>query len=101
MESLYKQRKARTRRIKRNGRQIHKKEKHAHREREKKKKKRYTGRDGEQQAKEEYTALSGDFINPLSSLNLSLFFIFKSEFLFGKTNKVGFHEEFLTPCMKF
>ena len=25
--------------------------------------------------------------------------ILKSEFLFGKTNRVGFHE-FLTPCMK-
>ena len=71
-----------------------------HTEKKKKKRKKDTGKDREQQAKEEHTTLSGDFISPLSSLNLSLFLFFKYEFLFGKTNKVRFHEELLTPCMK-
>ena len=37
------------------------------------------------------------FVNGISSFSLSL----KSKFLFGKANRVGFHEEFLTLYMKF
>ena len=40
------------------------------------------------------------FYRFISSLNLSISLFFKSEFLFGKTNRVRFHEEFLTPCIK-
>ena len=40
------------------------------------------------------------FYRFISSLNLSISLFFKSEFLFGKTNRVRFHEKFLTPWIK-
>ena len=40
------------------------------------------------------------FYQSLSFLNFSLSLFLKTEFLFGKTNRVKFHEKFLTPYMK-
>ena len=40
------------------------------------------------------------FYQFLSSLNFSLSLFLKTEFLFGKTNRAQFHEEFLTLFMK-
>ena len=37
------------------------------------------------------------FYQSLSFLNFSLSLFLKTEFLFGKTNRVKFHEKFLTP----
>ena len=57
------------------------------------------GTDRENNIKQRAQVCIWDFISPLL-LKISVSLILKSEFLFGKTNKVGFHEEFLTPCMK-
>ena len=66
--------------------------------REKKKKKEERASEEE----EEHAAIDlyMKFYQSLSSLNFYLSIFLKTEFLFGKTNKVRFHEKFLTPYMK-
>ena len=73
-----------------------------------KRKKRYTDRafaskKKKKGASEEEHAAIGlymRFYQSLSSLNFFLSLFLKTEFLFGKTNWVKFHEKFLTPYMK-
>ena len=70
-----------------------------------KRKKRYTDRafaskKKKKGASEEEHAAIGlymRFYQSLSFLNFSLSLFLKTEFLFGKTNRVKFHEKFLTP----
>ena len=69
---------------------------------EKKKEKKEKKEERASEEEEEHAAIDlyMKFYQSLSSLNFFLSLFLKTEFLFGKTNRVKFHEKFLTPYMK-